>query len=210
MTIVERAGHQENAMPSPNELPGIYLETNMFGEAVTSQRPPSLALRVAVAFVALAASAPGISADTHAAASATIVAPMVISSAASLSFGAFEASRVGTVTVDTAGNRSASGVTLRGGNPSAATFSISGQSGLSYNIAYAGTSATLSNGSDSLGLAIASDLGGAPSGAGALVSSGTLGSGPTTLRVGGTLSVDTPGMRPGTYSGTISVTVQYQ
>lgn len=166
-------------------------------------------LRVALAVIAAIACAPGVAANSSATASATIVAPMTITSATSLSFGSFDASQPGTVTVDTAGHRSASGVRLNGGNPAAATFSISGQAGLSYNIAYTGTSTSLSNGTDSMGLVIVSDLGGAAASAGVPVSSGTLSAGPTTLRVGGTLTISEP-MPAGTYNGTISVTVQYQ
>jgi spore coat protein U-like protein len=174
------------------------------------RHPVRRPLHAALILVALVASAPGWSADSASAtASATILAPMTISSATNLSFGSFDASRAGTVTVDTAGNRSASGVTLSGGTPAAATFSIAGQAGLSYNIAYTGTSATLSNGSDAMGLSIVSDLGGAASSAGETVSSGTLNAGPTTLRVGGTLTVQA-GTPPGSYNGNISVTVQYQ
>lgn len=181
----------------------------MFAKALPVQRTMSLALRAMIALAAMTASGPGLSANSSATASATIIAPMTISSATNLSFGSFDASKPGTVTVDTAGNRTANGVTLSGGTPAAATFSISGQSGLSYNIAYTGTSATLSNGSDSMALAIVSDLGGAASSAGAPVSSGTLSSGATTLRVGGTLTINA-GMPAGSYNGTISVTVQYQ
>jgi hypothetical protein len=68
----------------------------------------------------------------------------------------------------------------------------------------------LSNGPDALGLAIVSDLGGAATSAGALVSSGTLGAGPTTLGVGGILTVNGGGTPAGTYNGTISVAAQYQ
>lgn len=166
-------------------------------------------LSASAAVAAIATSAFAWGANSSATASATILAPMTISSATNLSFGAFDASKPGTVTVDTAGNRTASGVTLSGGTPAAATFSISGQPGLSYNIAYTGTSVTLSNGADAMGFAIVSDLGGAPSSAGAPVSSGTLSSGATTLRVGGTLTVNA-GVPAGAYHGTISVTVQYQ
>lgn len=180
----------------------------MSSEACALLRPTKFRLGALIALAAITVSVPAWSASSSATASATIVAPMTISSATNLSFGSFDASRPGTVTVDTAGNRTASGVVLSGGNPAAATFSISGQSGLSYNIAYTGTSATLSNGADAIGLAIVSDLGGAASSSGA-VSSGTLSAGPTTLRVGGTLTVNSR-MPAGTYSGTISVTVQYQ
>jgi hypothetical protein len=191
-------------------LRSIVLEKNMFANALAVQRPVKSALLAAAAVAALTASASGLSADATATASATIIAPLTISNLTNLSFGTFEASKTGTITVDTAGARTGSGVTLGGGSPSAASFSISGQSGLSYNILYSGTSANLSNGPDTLALAIVSDLGGAATSTGTPVSSATLAAGPTTLRVGGTLTVNTAGATAGSYNGTISVAVQYQ
>jgi hypothetical protein len=185
-------------------------EKTMFTEALAVRRPVKLALLAATAVAVITASAPGLSADGSATAGATIVAPVTISNLTNLSFGNFDASRTGTITVDTAGTRTASGVTLGGGSPSAASFSVSGQAGLSFNIAYTDSSATLSNGPDALDLAIVSDLGGEATSAGAPVSSGILGAGPTTLRIGGILTVNTAGTPAGTYNGTISVAVQYQ
>jgi hypothetical protein len=182
----------------------------MPAKAPSVPRHARLASFAATALIAMAASAPAMSADALANASATIVAPITISSVTNLSFGSFDASRIGTVTVDTAGTRTASGGTLGGGSPAAATFTISGQAGMSYNIAYTGTSPTLSNGRDSLGLTIVSDLGGAATSAGVPVSNATLGAAPTTLRVGGILTVNTAGTSAGTYRGDISVEVQYQ
>jgi spore coat protein U-like protein len=186
------------------------LEKNMFAIVLAAHRPGKPALLAATALAVMTASAPGLSADARATASATIVAPITISNATNLSFGAFDASRTGTITVDTAGGRTANGVAFGGGSPSAASFSIGGQSGLCYNIVYTGTSATLSNGPDTLSLAIFSDLGGAPTSSGVPVSSGTLGAGPTTLRVGAILTVNSAGTPAGTYNGTISVGVEYQ
>lgn len=169
-----------------------------------------LALAVASAMAASVASPVAFGATAIATASAVIVAPVGISNTSSLSFGNFDPATTGTITVDTAGNRSASGVRLAGGTPSAAVFSISGQAGLSYTITYAGTSTSLRNGADSLELAIVSDLGGAATSAGTPVASGTLGAGPTSLRIGGVLTVGSAANAPGAYTGAIAVAVQYQ
>jgi hypothetical protein len=168
------------------------------------------ALFAAAAIAACIASPSVLGATATATASAVIVEPVGISKTSSLSFGAFDPSTTGTITVDTAGTRSANGVKLAGGSPSAAAFTISGQPGLSYTITYTGTSTTLRNGADSLELAIISDLGGAATSAGAPVTAGTLGAGPATLRIGGVLRVGTAGNAPGTYTGIIAAAVQYQ
>jgi hypothetical protein len=172
--------------------------------------PARLVLGAAVAIAALFASHAGSGATATATASAVIVAPIGISNTSSLSFGSFDPSMSGTITVDTNGTRSASGVRLAGGTPGAAAFTISGQSGLSYSIDYTGTSTSLSNGTDSLPFTIVTDLGGAATGAGGRVTGGTLGARPSTLRIGGVLTIGTPGNSLGTYTGTIAAAVQYQ
>lgn len=180
----------------------------MSANARALQRSVQYAMLVAIA--AITVSAPVFSAEGRAIASATVVDPLTIATDTHLSFGRFEALGKGSITVDTAGARAAKGVRLGGGSPSAASFSISSQSGLSYNIAYTGTSATLSNGEDMLGFTLVSDLGGVAASSGAPMAHATLGSGPATLRVGGTLTVDSAGALPGIYKGTISVVVEYQ
>lgn len=177
---------------------------------VLAARRRSKTFVLAVALAAASTSSPALCADSTAIASAFVVFPVTISSVTSLSFGTFDASRTGTITVDTAGVRSASGVTLSGGSPSAASFAIGGQSGLAFSILYTDSSATLSNGAETMDLAIVSDLGGAATSSGDPVSTGILGDGPTTLRVGGILTVTAAGTPAGTYNGTISVAVQYQ
>jgi hypothetical protein len=181
--------------------------------ATTSHAVPGNRLFALIAAAAVAASVASPwcrGATATATASAVIVAPVRVANTADLSFGAFDPGTTGTVTIDTSGARRATGVRLAGGTPQAAEMTISGQSGLVYNISYAGTSTSLSNGTDTLSLAIVSDLGGAPTSSGAPVASGTLGAGPATLRIGGILSIDNPGKQPGTYTGTIAVAVQYQ
>lgn len=178
----------------------------MFGEFVAVQRPDKLALFAAVALTAIAQSSPGMSAEATAMATATVITPVSISNAANLSFGNFDASTTGTITVNTEGVRSASGVKLSGGSPAAAAFTVTAASGLSYNITYTGTSPTLNNGSDTLGFAIVSDLGGAATSPGLAAA----GSGIATLRVGGIVTVGAAGTPPGTYTGTIAAAVHYQ
>jgi spore coat protein U-like protein len=182
----------------------------MFAEFLAVRGLVKIALCRVAALAAITLGTPGFSAEATATASAMIVTPITISNAANLSFGNFDASSTGTITVNTAGVRTASGVRLTGGRPTAAAFTVTGQSGLSYNITYAGTSPALSNGTDTLDFTIVSDLGGAATSAGTPVSSATLGAGSTTLRIGGVLTVSTAGTSPGNYTGTIAATVQYQ
>ena len=182
----------------------------MFTEFLVVQRPDKLALFAAVALTAITLSTAGLSAEATATATATVVSPVAISKAANLSFGNFDASTSGTITVDTAGVRTASGVRLSGGRPAAAVFTVTAQSALSYNITYTGTSPTLRNGTDTLGFAIVSDLGGATTSPGTAVASGIARAGTTTLRVGGILTVSNAGTPPGTYAGTIAAAVHYQ
>jgi hypothetical protein len=186
------------------------LEKNMVARSNAVDSIASTVLHAAaVAAGILGPHAFGVAATATATASAVIVEPISISTTANLSFGQIDASTTGTVTVDTSGARHANGVRLAGGTPAAATFSISGGAGLAYTIGYSGTSTTLTNGSDTLQLNIVSDLGGAATASGAPVANGTLGAGPTVLRIGGTLGV-TAGTRPGTYTGAIAAAVQYQ
>jgi hypothetical protein len=186
------------------------LENSIAAKSGAVKSTARLALFAAIAVAGSIVSLSSSGATATATASAVIVAPIGIANTSNLSFGNFDPSTIGTITVDTAGNRSASGVKLAGGTPSAAAFTISGQPGLSYSIDYTGTSTTLRNGADSLQLTIVTDLGGAATSAGAPVASGTLGGGPSTLRIGGVLSVSSPGNSPGTYTGTIAAAVQYQ
>jgi spore coat protein U-like protein len=182
----------------------------MSEEFLAVERPDKLALFTAVALAAITFSASGFSADATATATATVVTPVAISNAANLSFGNFDASTTGTITVDTAGVRTASGVKLSGGSPTAAAFTVTAQSGLSYNITYTGTSPTLRNGADTLGFALVSDLGGAATGSGTAADNGIVGAGTTTLRVGGILTVSSARKTAGTYTGTIAAAVHYQ
>jgi spore coat protein U-like protein len=163
----------------------------------------------AIGFACSAAN-PAYAGSATASATAVVVAPVAISNGGNLSFGSFDATTPGTITVNTAGVRTASGVKLSGGSPSAASFTVTGQPGLGYTISYAGTSGALTNGTESLGFSIVSDVGGAPTAGGTPVTSAVLGSGATTLRVGGVLTVGAAGAPPGAYTGTIAVAVQYQ
>jgi hypothetical protein len=183
---------------------------NMVSKSHAHNSTARRTLLAACTVAALFASPVGVCATATATASAVIVTPVSVTNTANLSFGSFDPGTTGTVTVDTTGARHASGVTLAGGTPGAAEMTISGQSGLSYSISYAGTSTSLRNGADTLDMVIVSDLGGAATSSGAPVVSGTLGAGPATLRIGGILSVSNPGNQPGAYTGIIAVAVQYQ
>lgn len=180
----------------------------MFKKSTAAQRLTKLALAASVAVLG-AASAPSFAASTTAQATANVLTPIAINKTADLVFGKFIASGAGSVTISTSGARTSTGVTeVAGITPAAATFDITGQASTTYSISTAGTSANLTSGSDTMALALVSDLtgGGATSGT---VASGTLsGGGAQTVYVGGVLTVGAA-QPAGSYSGTISMAVDY-
>ncbi len=104
----------------------------------------------------------------------------------------------GTVTVTPAGARSSVNVDLFGGVPSAASFDVTGDAGQAYSIILP-SSATLTSGGDTMIVdTFNHDAGVTP----------TLVSGSDTFNVGATLHVGAA-QASGTYSGTFSVTVNY-
>jgi hypothetical protein len=131
-------------------------------------------------------------------------APIAIGNTQSLSFGSFVVGSGGSVTISTSGGRSATGgITLIPSSAGAAArFSVTGDPGMTYSISLPlDGEAALSNGAgQSMPLnAFASD----PSGIGLLGLDGS-----QTLSVGATLNVDA-GQAVGAYSGSFSVTVNY-
>lgn len=175
----------------------------MFKKSTTSVRPFKLALLAMAIGVAAQAHA----ASTTATASATVIAPIGVSSTGSLAFGKIAAAATpGSITVSTNGTRTAS-VASASGTASAVTFDITGEANATYTI---DTSATtnLTSGSDSMTLALVSDFSGAGATTG-VQGSGTLdGTGKQTLHVGGTLTVGA-NQPAGAYTGTVSVAVAY-
>ena len=130
---------------------------------------------------------------------ATLLAPISISSSGDMAFGTMlTTGTAGTVTVTPAGARSSVNVDLLGGFPAAAAFDVTGEGANTYSITLP-SSATLTSGGDTMTIdTFNHDAGGTP----------TLSGGSDTFNVGATLNVGAT-QAGGTYSGTFSVTVNY-
>ena len=129
----------------------------------------------------------------------TLLAPISISSSGDMDFGTMVTTgTAGTVTVTPAGARSSVNVDLFGGTPAAASFDVTGASGANYSITLP-SSATLSSGGNTMTIDTFTDDAGATP---------TLSGGSDTFNVGATLNVGAT-QAAGTYSGTFSVTVNY-
>jgi hypothetical protein len=167
--------------------------------------------RLALAALALAigaATGSALAAVATANSTSTVVTPINITKSSDLVFGSFAAgAALGTVTVSPNGTRAVSGgVVALGGSPTAARFDVTGQSGLNYSITFGG-SANLSDGSNNMAFTRISDLTASAATSGD-VSSGTLTGGAQSIFVGGVLSV-AANQPAGTYTGSISATVEY-
>jgi hypothetical protein len=136
---------------------------------------------------------------------ATIVAPLTISKVTDLHFGnlAVQSFLGGTVTLDPAGSRNpAFGVSLAsGGTVSAATFTVTGQDGLTYDITLPSQPIDLSDGAGNF--MSVSDFVGNPT-------TGTLTGGTENISVGATLYISAA-QQPGNYisTSTLDVLVSY-
>jgi hypothetical protein len=150
-------------------------------------------------------------AATSATASSTgiVVTPIAITKTADLSFGNIAGSgSTGTVTVSPNGTRAvAGGAVAAGGTSTAAQFNVTGQSGLTYAIDMTGTSASLTSGGNSMSFTAISDTSASAITTG-IATTGTLTGGAQTIYVGGALAVGI-NQAAGTYTGTISVAVNY-
>ncbi|NML96171.1 DUF4402 domain-containing protein [Novosphingobium olei] len=148
-----------------------------------------------------AQAAPANTSSASGSATATVVAPIVLThtTSAALNFGKFTSGTTsGTIAVSAAGAATASGdVTLLPGSASSAdSFAVAGEAGRAFSIAT--TNGSVTNGAASMTFTTS------PSSV-----SGTLGSGGTaTFTVGGTLSVPASATA-GSYSGSYSATVTY-
>jgi hypothetical protein len=148
-------------------------------------------------------------------ATANVVVPISITKTSDLDFGRFAAGTAGgTVRVDNSGARLAAtgGVilTAAGSTPTAAVFDVTGDNNATYSIdAATGTDTALDDGnSHTMALALTGNLTGAANTA-AIPATGTLdGTGAQSIHIGGTLTVGAT-QAPGTYTGTITVTVDY-
>jgi len=162
-----------------------------------------LPLAICAAFVGLGQSAFA-QASATANASATIVPAITISKTADLQFGLIVAGPGGTVLIGTDSSRSVNGpagLTNASFPVSAASFTVSGQANLAFSISLP-TSATLT-GPSSASMTV-NAFSSNPSGSGTIGSGGTL-----AFAVGGTLTVGAA-QTPGAYTGTFTVTVNYQ
>jgi len=137
-------------------------------------------------------------------ATATIVTPIGITAGANLQFGNMLSSAVaGTATVAATSSATAvygSGVSAAGtgGTSNAGTFSITGSTGVAYTLTVP-ASVTLNSGANSMTATLNGSIANGTN---------TLSASPTTLYVGGVLSVGA-NQAAGSYSGTYSVTVTY-
>lgn len=197
--------------PSPHvvridELKQALQMNNRYGFERTS-------LRLALAAFAGCASILGghaLAAVGNASAGATVMAPIVVTKAADLSFGKFAIGAGGTITISTSGVRTASGVvpSADGGTMTAAQFVVTGSKDATYSITHGGTtSLSRTSGSETMVLTKFSDLTAANATAGS-ATSGTLSTGTQTIYVGGTLTV-AANQAPGDYTGQVSVAVEY-
>jgi hypothetical protein len=143
-------------------------------------------------------------ATATATATATVVPAITISKTSDLQFGLIVAGPGGTLTVATDSSRTVNGpagLTNASFPVSAAAFTVTGGANLVYSISLP-TSATLS-GPSAASMTVSSFTSNP-------ASTGTIGSGGTaTLHVGATLTLGAA-QTPGAYTGTFSVTVNYQ
>lgn len=154
-----------------------------------------------IAILSLSAQAAFAASDTGNA-SATVVGPLAIAESQALSFGNFAAGTGGTVVIATDGSRTATGdVNLSSADAGQqGTFDVTGTSGYTYAITLPAGAATLDDGSGNT-MSVDTWVSN-PSG------TGTLTGGSETVNVGATITVGS-GQTAGTYTGTYTVSVEY-
>jgi len=132
------------------------------------------------------------------------LANIAIENVQSLSFGSFVAGNSGSVTVSTTGNRNAVGgvVLIPSSLGTAAQFTVSGEPNMTYTIQLPGNDFVSLTG-PGIDMFV-NNFTSTPSGVGGQLGAG----GSQALSVGGTLNVGSD-QAPGSYSGTFSVTVNY-
>ena len=162
----------------------------------------------ALALAVVAATGSASAAVATATSTSTVVTPIAISKNADLSFGSFAPGATsGTVTVSPNNTRAVSGgVVALGSGATAAQFAVTGQDGSTYSITLGG-STSLTSGSDTMTFTSISDLTASAATSGN-VSGGTLTGGAQTIYVGGVLDVGA-NQAAGTYTGTVTATVEY-
>jgi spore coat protein U-like protein len=167
-------------------------------------------LKLAAVALAIASAGSAMAASTNATSTGVVVTPIQISKTADLSFGTFAGgATIGTVTVSPDGSRAVTGgAVAAGGTATAARFNVTGQDGLAYTISMAGTSPELTSGGNAITFTVVSDTTASAITSG-IATAGTLTGGAQSIFVGGKLDVAI-NQPAGTYTGTISVAVNYQ
>lgn len=178
----------------------------------SSSRSDRITRRLAALACALAALTWSGQACTETAfAGATVLAtPVVVTKTADLSFGRFATGAAGSITISTSGARTVSGGVLPagGGAMTAASFAVTGAGGAAYSITHGGaTVVSRSSGPETMTMTRFSDVTGANATTG-VVAGGALNGGAQSIYVGATLAVGA-NQAPGAYTGTLSVTVEY-
>ncbi len=146
------------------------------------------------------------SATESADATANVIAPIGLSHIGDLGFADFIVTGAGTVVVDASASRSATGsVTLAGGTPTVPTYTVTGESGRTYQVDLPADSAhSVTNGVDTIDLISFVDSFG---GTDAAPLGGTIGTSDV-FTVGATLNI-LGAVSSGPYSGSFDVIVAY-
>ena len=152
--------------------------------------------------------------NDSATATAVVLIPIAVSKTTDMNFGNVVEGN-GTVTLNTDGSRSISGGTplvAFGSSPTAALFHVTGDTSQTFAITYPGTSTQLINGANNMAFTYCAEVKATatPSATScpAAPSTGALTSGNAYVYVGGTVVVGA-GQVPGTYAGTVVVSVDY-
>ena len=157
----------------------------------------SLAL-FSIAFYPTAASAASVTAN----ASANVITPLVISETSGMNFGDVSVGTIGgTVVLDAGGGRSVTGdaEAVLGGTEAAGSYSLTGEGAKAYTITFPVNATILSGGNSMIVDNFTHNAGATPA----------LTGGSGAFNVGATLNIG-PGQAPGLYSGTYTLTVNYQ
>lgn len=163
----------------------------------------------------LMVSGQALAAVATATATATVIAPITVAKSADLSFGKFAPGAGGSVTINTDGTRTVSGTipSAIGSILTAAKFDVAGDKSATYSISYVSPSSLASTGTplDTMAYTMCSALTAAASCSGTPIASGTLDAttGLQSIYVGGTLTVAAAQVPHTDYTGTMSVTVEY-
>jgi len=163
----------------------------------------------ALALAMTAAAGSAIAAQATATSTSTVVTPISITAPVNLSFGSFAVGGTsGTVTLTPGGARTAAGgVTLAGGTAGAARFDVAGSASLTYSIAFSGA-ATLSDGTNSMNFTRISDTSASAITSGDATNGTLSAGGAQSIFVGGVLAVNA-NQPAGTYTGSVTATVEY-